>query len=81
MTQTTHFTAGLDAHLHVTEALPTRYISAAEMAYHRNRAHNLRAEAVDGLFRGVARALRNAWTAPAALPRPGIGGKLLVTAE
>lgn len=81
MTQTTHFTAGLDAHLHVGQALPTRYISADEMAYHRNRAHELRAAAIGDLFRPVARMLSSVWNAPAPLPKSGIGGKLLVTAE
>lgn len=81
MTQTTHITAGLEAHLQIGQTLPTRYISADEMAYHRHHAQALRAQAVSKLVRAAGRGLLALWNAPSVLPNHRIGDKLLVTAE
>lgn len=81
MTQTTHFTAGLDARLPTAEAFSIRYVSAAEQAYYRNRARDLRSQQVGRLIRGFGRFLHALVHAPSRLPDRQVGGKLLVTAE
>lgn len=81
MTQTTHFTSGLESHLQIGEDLPTRYVSADEMAFYRSRAHALRAQQIQKFVGAIGRGLLAVWNAPSSLPNHQVGGKLLVTAE